>query len=110
MFFADGGVVGRLNFPRTAALSFRTSEGLIGNRLGQYSLKAIATQTSDGYNAKRMETKPREYSFFNAAGEVFYEIAYSRQDVYMFARMHKATKFKPTEYRSTSEMTGRGSI
>ena len=42
-------------------------------------------------------TKPREYSFTNAAGEVFHEIAYSRQDVNMFAKMHKATNYKPTE-------------
>jgi hypothetical protein len=42
-------------------------------------------------------TKPREYSFTNSAGEVFYEIAYSRQDVNTFAKMHKATNFKPTE-------------
>ena len=42
-------------------------------------------------------TKPREYSFTNAAGKVFHEIAYSRQDVYILARMHKATKYKPTE-------------
>jgi cytidylate kinase len=44
--------------------------------------------------------KPREYSFTNAAGEVFHEIAYSRQDVNAFAEMHKATKYKPTEDRS----------
>jgi hypothetical protein len=42
-------------------------------------------------------TKPREYSFINAAGEVFHEIAYSRQDVNTFAKMHKATKYRPTE-------------
>jgi hypothetical protein len=42
-------------------------------------------------------TKPREYSFTNAAGEVFYEIAYSRQDVNTFAKMHKATNYKPAE-------------
>jgi len=42
-------------------------------------------------------TKPREYSFTNAAGEVFHEIAYSRQDVNTFAKMHKATSYKPTE-------------
>lgn len=41
--------------------------------------------------------KPREYSFTNAAGEVFYEIAYSRQDVNTFAKMHKATSYKPTD-------------
>jgi hypothetical protein len=41
-------------------------------------------------------TKPREYSFTNAAGEVFHEIAYSRQDVNAFAKMHKATSYKPT--------------
>jgi len=42
-------------------------------------------------------TKPREYSFTNAAGEVFHEIAYSRMDVNIFAKMHKATNYKPTE-------------
>ncbi len=41
-------------------------------------------------------TKPREYSFANAAGEVFHEIAYSRQDVNIFAKMHRATSYKPT--------------
>ncbi len=41
--------------------------------------------------------KPREYSFANAAGKVFYEIAYSLQDVRQFAEMHKAVKFTPTE-------------
>lgn len=45
-------------------------------------------------------TKPREYSFTNAAGEVFHEIAYSRQDVNTFAKMHKAISYKPTEDRS----------
>ena len=38
--------------------------------------------------------KPREYIFTNAAGKVFYEIAYSGQDVLDFAKMHKATKFR----------------
>ncbi len=47
--------------------------------------------------------KPREYSFINAAGEVFHEIAYSRQDVYAFAKMHKAARFEPTEGCSTSK-------
>ena len=42
-------------------------------------------------------TKPREYSFTNATGEVFHEIAYSRQDVNIFARMYKAVNYKPTE-------------
>ena len=42
-------------------------------------------------------TKPREYSFTNAAGEVFHEIAYSRQDVNTFAKMHEATSYKPTD-------------
>ena len=41
--------------------------------------------------------KPREYTFTDAAGKVFHEIAYSRQDVFTFAKMHKATKFRPTE-------------
>jgi hypothetical protein len=41
--------------------------------------------------------KPREYSFTNAEGAVFHEIAYSRHDVNTFARMHKATSYKPTE-------------
>lgn len=44
--------------------------------------------------------KPREYSFANVVGEVFHEIAYSRQDVNTFAKMHKATSYKPTEDRS----------
>jgi hypothetical protein len=42
-------------------------------------------------------TKPREYSFTNAVGEVFHEIAYSWQDVNTFAKMHEATNYKPTE-------------
>jgi hypothetical protein len=42
-------------------------------------------------------TKPCEYSFTNSVGEVFHEIAYSRQDVNTFAKMHKATNYKPTE-------------
>ena len=42
-------------------------------------------------------SKPREYSFTNAAGKVFYEIAYSLHDVRQFAEMHKAVKFTPTE-------------
>lgn len=42
-------------------------------------------------------TKPHEYSFINAAGEVFHEIAYSRRDVNIFAKMHKAINYKPTE-------------
>jgi hypothetical protein len=42
-------------------------------------------------------TKPREYSFTNAVGEVFHEIAYSRQDVNTFAKMHKATNYKPAD-------------
>ena len=46
-------------------------------------------------------TKPREYSFTNAAGETFHEIAYSRQDVNTFAKMHKATKYRPTEPSSS---------
>lgn len=45
--------------------------------------------------------KPREYTFTNSAGEVFYEIAYSRQDVNAFAKMHKATKYRPTELQSS---------
>ena len=48
-------------------------------------------------------TKPREYTFTNAAGELFHEIAYSRQDVFIFAKMHKATKFRPTEESSVSK-------
>lgn len=44
--------------------------------------------------------KPREYTFTNAAGEVFHEIAYSRRDVFSFAKMHKATKFRPTDDNS----------
>ena len=38
--------------------------------------------------------KPREYIFTNAAGKVFYEIAYSGQDVLAFAKKHKATRFR----------------
>jgi hypothetical protein len=41
-------------------------------------------------------TKPREYSFMNGAGEVFHEIAYSRQDVNAFAKMHNAVRYRPT--------------
>lgn len=41
--------------------------------------------------------KPLEFSFTNAAGKVFHEIAYSRQDVNAFAKMHKAVSYKPTE-------------
>ncbi len=44
--------------------------------------------------------KPCEYTFTNADGEVFHEIAYSRQDVNAFAKMHKAIKYRPTEFRS----------
>lgn len=50
----------------------------------------------DGYMENEW-TKPREYSFTNAAGEVFHEIAYSRQDVNIFAKMHKATNYKPMD-------------
>jgi len=50
----------------------------------------------DGYMQNEW-TKPREYSFTNAAGEVFHEIAYSRHDVNTFTKMHKATNYKPTE-------------
>jgi len=42
-------------------------------------------------------TKPREYTFINAAREVFHEIAYSRRDVNTFAKMHKAVSYKPTD-------------
>jgi len=42
-------------------------------------------------------TKQREYTFTNAAREVFHEIAYSRQDVNTFAKMHKAVSYKPTD-------------
>ena len=55
-------------------------------------------------------TNPREYSFTNAAGEVFHEIAYSRQDVNMFAKMHKATNYEPTEDNSICKSAGRGLI
>ncbi len=41
--------------------------------------------------------KPREYSFTNSDGKVFHEIAYSRQDVSIFANMHKAISYKPTD-------------
>jgi len=47
--------------------------------------------------------KPREYSFTNAAGKVFHEIAYSRQDVNAFAKMHKAASYKPTVEDSISK-------
>jgi hypothetical protein len=50
----------------------------------------------DGYMRNEW-TNPREYSFTNAAGEVFHEIAYSRMDVNIFVKMHKATNYKPTE-------------
>jgi hypothetical protein len=46
--------------------------------------------------------KPCEYSFTNAAGEVFHEIAYSRQDVNTFAKMHKAIKYGLTEWQITA--------
>jgi hypothetical protein len=42
-------------------------------------------------------TKPREYTFTKADGEVFHEIAYSRQDVNTFAKMHSAVSYKPTD-------------
>jgi hypothetical protein len=42
-------------------------------------------------------TRPREYSFTNAAGEVFHEIACSRHDVNIFAKMHKAISYKSTD-------------
>jgi len=52
----------------------------------------------DGYMKNENEwIKPREYSFTNAAGKVFHEIAYSRQDVNAFAKMHKAVSYRPTE-------------
>ena len=51
--------------------------------------------------------KPREYSFTNATGEVFHEIAYSRQDVNIFARMHKAAKYKPTEAAQSANYRSR---
>jgi hypothetical protein len=41
--------------------------------------------------------KPREYTFTNAAREVFHEIAFSRQDVNTFAKMHKAVSYRPTD-------------
>jgi len=47
--------------------------------------------------------KPREYTFTNAAGKVFHEIACSRQDVFVFAKMHKAIKFRPTEDGSNTK-------
>lgn len=51
--------------------------------------------------------KPREYSFTDAAGQVFHEIAYSRQDVNIFARMHKAANYKPVEDgQSTNPIAG----
>jgi hypothetical protein len=49
----------------------------------------------DGYMHDEW-TKPREYSFMNAVGKVFHEIAYSRQDVNAFAKMHKAVRYRPT--------------
>ena len=51
--------------------------------------------------------KPREYSFTNAAGEVFHEIAYSRQDVSTFAKMHKAANYKPTEAAQSANFRSR---
>jgi hypothetical protein len=56
----------------------------------------LGKQQSDGYMQSEW-IKPREYSFTNAAGEVFHEIAYSRQDVNTFAKRHKAISYKPTE-------------
>jgi hypothetical protein len=47
--------------------------------------------------------KPLEFSFTNAAGQVFYEIACSRQDVNTFAKMHEATSYKPTAENSISK-------
>jgi hypothetical protein len=47
--------------------------------------------------------KPVEFSFTNADGKVFYEIAYSLRDVQVFARMHKAISYKPTEYSSIGQ-------
>jgi hypothetical protein len=47
--------------------------------------------------------KPLEFSFTNAAGKVFHEIAYSHQDVHAFAKMHKATSYKPTVEDSISK-------
>jgi hypothetical protein len=40
--------------------------------------------------------KPREYSFMNAAGKVFHEIAYSQEEVDLIAEMHKAVKYRET--------------
>jgi hypothetical protein len=56
----------------------------------------LGKQRLDGFMQSEW-TKPREYSFTNAAGEVFHEIAYSRQDVNTFAKMHKAIRYKPTK-------------
>ena len=47
--------------------------------------------------------KPLEFSFTNAVGKVFHEIAYSRRDVNTFAKMHKATSYKPTVEGSISK-------
>jgi hypothetical protein len=47
--------------------------------------------------------EPVEFSFTNVAGKVFHEIAYSRQDVHAFAKMHQATSYKPTVEDSTSK-------
>jgi hypothetical protein len=85
---------------------FRQLLNLMG-RLAPFHLLRLADprampgkQPLDG-NMQSEWTKPREYSFTNADGEVFHEIAYSRQDVNTFAKMRKATSYKPTEDGST---------
>ena len=47
--------------------------------------------------------KPREYKFTNAAGEVFYGIAYSMEDVFDLYKMHKATRFKLVDYSANNK-------
>ena len=61
----------------------------------------LSAPTAIGYYMQNEWSKPREYSFISATGEVFHEIAYSRQDVNTFAKMHKATSFKPTEAKGS---------
>ena len=64
-------------------------------------IEDYASLVAKGDHMQNEWMKPREYTFVNAVGKVFHEIAYSRQDVNVFAKMHKAVRYKPTEDSST---------
>ena len=54
--------------------------------------------------------KPREYSFTNAVGEVFHEIAYSRKDANTFTKLHNATKVRTNGGRFDLQISDCGLI